>query len=203
MMGLTTYCRFASFLLLLQFNCGCHAKPGNSKQPSASTVATTRTVQEAPAPKGTDEQQFRQFLQQFKVAVRQKNKQTVINLFNFPLQTTPQWTNEDLANMPVNPAEGLVDKSEFVNYYNDIFTADAVRLIPKSREDELSEIERTTSENYYQTVAKVTDQRSKLYELQIQYAQDNGKETSFGFVFGKVKGNYKVISYYRPWPLKG
>ncbi|MDB5087085.1 MAG: hypothetical protein JWR09_1079, partial [Mucilaginibacter sp.] len=82
------------------------------------------------------------------------------------------------------------------------FTKDVMRMIPKSREDDLSEIDSATPEDYYKTVGKVTDKGSTLYELQQQYEQDNGKETSYGFVFGKVKGQYKIISYFCPWPLK-
>ena len=94
-------------------------------------------------------------------------------------------------------------QSEYPQYANVFFSADALRLIPKSKEDDLSEIDKDTPENYYKTIAKVTDKGSKLYELQQQYVQDNGKETSYGFVFGKVRGQYKIISYYCPWPVKG
>jgi hypothetical protein len=123
-------------------------------------------------------------------------------MFYFPLQTLPQWTNDEVKGKLVNTNEGLITEAEFSQYINDIFTKDAIKLIHASGEDDLSEIDKTSTENYYLILKQLTDNGSTLYEFEKQYAEDNGKETSFGFVFGKVKGAYKVISYYRPWPLK-
>lgn len=150
-----------------------------------------------------DEQQFRAFLKEFKAAVQQKNKKQLALMINFPLQTLPQWTSEDLKSTTVKPAEGLITESEYPQYADALFTKDVMRLIPESKEADLSEIDKATPENYYKMVGKVTDKGSTLYELQQQYEQDNGKETSYGFVFGKVKGQYKIISYFCPWPIKG
>ena len=150
-----------------------------------------------------DEQQFRDFLKAFKTAVQQNNNKQLLSMLYFPLQTQPQWTNDDLTASTINPAEGLITQSEYPQYAGVIFSKDAARLIPKSKEDDLSEIDTNTDENYYKTIGKVTDKGSTLYELQQQYQQSNGKETSYGFVFGKVNGQYKVISYYCPWPVKG
>ena len=150
-----------------------------------------------------DEQQFRAFFKEFKAAVQQKNKKQLALMINFPIQTLPQWTSEDLKSTIVKPAEGLITESEYPQYAEALFTKDVMRMIPKSREDDLSEIDSATPEDYYKTVGKVSDKGSTLYELQQQYEQDNGKETSYGFVFGKVKGKYKIISYFCPWPLKG
>ncbi|MGF7073781.1 hypothetical protein [Mucilaginibacter sp. 3215] len=178
---------------------------GNPKAPVADTVKTiaksaSRTVHKSAL---TDEQLFRACLKQFKAAALQKNKKQLAAMFYFPLQTAPQWSNEDLRSTTVNPAEGLVSGAEYPQYEPTILSADALRLIPKSTEDDLSEIDAATDENYYKVIAKVTDKGSKLYELQQQYEQKNGKETSYGFVFGKVNGQYKIISYYSPWPVKG
>jgi hypothetical protein len=150
----------------------------------------------------TDEQQFRSTLVKFKSVVKVKNKAAIAAFFNFPLQTAPQWTNDELKNTTVTPQEGLIGQKEFLTYFDEIFTKDAIKFIPASKEEDLTEIDKNTSENYYKTLQKVTDKGSTLYELQKQYMQDNGEETSFGFVFGKVRGTYKIISYYRPWPLK-
>jgi len=152
--------------------------------------------------KNNDEQQFREFLKKFKVAVKKGDKIQLKTMFYFPLQTLPQWTAEDLKATTVNPAEGLVSITEYPKYEGTIFSKDALRLIPQSREEDLSEIDNATTENYYNTLKKATDKGSILYELQQQYEQKNGKETSYGFVFGKIKGQYKVISYFCPWPLK-
>ncbi|AYL94969.1 hypothetical protein [Mucilaginibacter celer] len=178
---------------------------GNPAAPAADTAKTVaRSAQQKIHKAGiTDEQLFRAFLKQFKAAALQQNKKQLAAMFYFPLQTTPQWSNDDLGAAAINPAEGLVSANEYPQYEPAILNADALRLIPKSTEDDLSEIDGATTENYYKTVGKVTDRGSTLYELQQQYVQKNGKETSYGFVFGKVNGQYKIISYYSPWPVKG
>ena len=149
-----------------------------------------------------DEQQFRQFFIAFKTAIKNNNQSAVKSMLYFPLQTQPQWSNEDMKSVTINPAARLITKEEYPKYQNVIFTKDAIRLIPQATEDNLSEIDNHTDEGYYNTLKKATDNGSTLYELQQQYVQDNGKETSYGFVFGKVQGKYKVISFFSPWPVK-
>ena len=168
-----------------------------SKEYQADQLAKTSS-----STKNNDEQQFQNFLKTFKSAVKRRDKAQLKTMFYFPLQTLPQWTAEDMKATAINPAEGLVSVAEYPKYEGIIFSKDALRLIPQSREDDLSEIDNTTTENYYITLKKATDKGSTLYELQQQYEQKNGKETSYGFVFGRVKGQYKVISYFCPWPLK-
>ncbi|GGH01306.1 hypothetical protein [Mucilaginibacter phyllosphaerae] len=190
--------------LLLPAVYGCNGNTTSANK--ADTAAAAKPANDSASPVAADtvnnEQQFRLFFAKFKAAVKANNKAQLTQMFSFPLQTLPQWTNDELKSAPVDANSGLISQSEFTGYYNDIFTKDAVRLIPASTEDDLSEIDKTTAENYYITLKHVTDKGSILYELEKQYTEDNGKETSFGFVFGKVKGAYKVISYYRPWPLK-
>jgi len=189
-------------LLIIQFGYGCNNKPASTVS-AVKVVKTEKKDSAIVKEKGlTDQEQFRQFLKQFKGAVKDKNKAKLIAMFHFPLQTLPQWTNDELNNSNIKPQDGLISQTEFPAYFDDIFTKDAVKMIPASGENDLSEIDKTTTENYYKTLLRVTDKGSTLYELQKQFTEDNGKETSFGFVFGKVGGNYKVISYYRPWPLK-
>jgi uncharacterized protein YxeA len=184
---------------------GCKGKPAQSQiaDSAATIVQQVDKIAKTSIPaKNNDEQQFRAFLKKFKTAVKEGDKTQLKTMFYFPLQTLPQWTAEDLKATTVNPGEGLVSVAEYPKYEGTIFSKDALRLIPQSREDDLSEIDNTTTENYYNTLKKATDKGSALYELQQQYEQKNGKETSYGFVFGKIKGQYKVISYFCPWPLK-
>ncbi|MBS7566734.1 hypothetical protein KHS38_20180 [Mucilaginibacter sp. Bleaf8] len=189
--------------LLLQPVYGCNNKRGAQNTTSNKPETTSVQTQTQVKPALSDEQQFRQFLKAFKLAVKQKNKAQLLQMFNDPVQTGPQWSNEDLQSSSVDHREDLVSRQELPQYFDDIFTKDAQRLIPGSVEDELSEIDKHTTENYYQLLSQTADKGSTLYELQIQFVQDNGKETSFGFVFGKIKGTYRILSYYSPWPLKG
>jgi hypothetical protein len=195
-----TYFYIIVIMLLLQVVYGCNAQPATGKQSTKQVNKTHTAVKKSSL---SDEQLFRRFLTQFKSAVKVKDQTLLKTMFNFPLQTAPQWSNDEIQNTKISPADGLITQGEFAGYFGDIFTIDAVKMIPKSGEDDLAEIDKSTTENYYKTLQQVTDKGSALFELQKQYTQDNGKETSFGFVFGKVKGSYKVISYYRPWPLKG
>ena len=201
----TTYILLFQLIMLAFTHVGCKgntsvqnkAANGSSDSPQAGKMSRASI----PA-KNNDELQFRAFLKKFKAAVKRGDKIQLKMMLYFPLQTLPQWTAEDLKATTVNPAEGLVSIIEYPKYEATIFSKDALRLIPDSREDDLSEIDNTTTENYYITLKKATDKGSTLYELQQQYEQKNGKETSYGFVFGKIKGQYKVISYFCPWPLK-
>ena len=177
----------------------------NSTNSSASPTATINNIQRsspADKTKKSDEQLFRDFFNKFKVTLRAKKKAQLTLLVHFPLQTAPQWTNDELKNTAFTPKEGLIDVKEFKEYFDDIFSKNTIKLILESSDDDLSEIESSTTEDYYKTLKQVTDKSSVLYELQKQYVQANGKETSFGFVFGKIGGTYKVVSFYRPWPLK-
>jgi hypothetical protein len=193
-------CYFA-LLFLVQTAEGCIDKQQTHTSVEGSTPVVNKTSVVNDKAIG-DEQLFRNCLAKFKSAVKVKNKAAIATFFNFPLQTLPQWTNDELKNSTVTPQDGLIKQTEFSTYFNDIFTQDAIKLIATSKEDDLSEIEKNTPENYYITLQKVTDRGSTLFELQKQYTQNNGQETSFGFVFGKVRGAYKIVSYYRPWPLK-
>jgi len=202
----TKYITLYLLVTILIFITGsCNGNAASNAADSAGLKKEVVVKEQQPASKAAknDEQQFRAFLKEFKAAVQQKNKKQLALMINFPLQTLPQWTSEDLKSTAVKPAEGLITESEYPQYADALFTKDVIRLIPKSKEADLSEIDKATPENYYKMVGKVTDKGSTLYELQQQYEQDNGKETSYGFVFGKVKGQYKIISYFCPWPLKG
>lgn len=200
-MQLKKYTHIIATVLLLLVAFGCESQPAIATSPAAKPAADS-AANTAKQTTLTDEQLFRAFIVKFKNAVKAKDTAQVKALFNFPLQTSPQWSNEDLKNSRIDYKSGLITDKEFATYYQDIFTNDAIKLIPASAEDDLSEIDKTTTEDYYKKLMPVTDKGSTLYELEKQYAQDNGQETSFGFVFGKVKGSYKAISYYRPWPLK-
>jgi len=201
-----TYVLACQLILLTCTITGCKGNTPVQSQitdSAANIKQADKTVKTSTPAKNNDEQQFREFLKKFKAAVKKGDKTQLKTMFYFPLQTLPQWTAEDLKATTVNPAEGLVSVTEYSKYEGTIFSKDALRLIPQSREDDLSEIDNATTENYYNTLKKATDKGSTLYELQQQYEQKNGKETSYGFVFGKIKGQYKVISYFCPWPLKG
>ncbi|PAW92053.1 hypothetical protein CKK33_00505 [Mucilaginibacter sp. MD40] len=195
------YIRLIAAVLLLHCAYGCESQTAGANT-AVQKKASDSLASEKKQPALNDEQLFRAFFNKFKNDVKTHNKQQLRSLFNFPLQTNPQWSNDELKNTRIDYRSGLIGAAEFDKFYDDIFTKDATKLIPESKEDDLSEIDKTTTEDYYKKLMLATDKGSTLYELQQQYTQDNGQETSFGFVFGRIKGQYKVMSYYRPWPLK-
>lgn len=151
----------------------------------------------------TNEQKINTFFEAFRQAVKQNNMAQLENMLYFPLQTTTKWANEDLKNMDVDKNAGKVSRQEFSQYYKDIFTADVQRVLPKAGEEDLSGISENTPEDYYRTLMKETDPHTKMYEVYMQFPEQNtNAETYFAFVFGMVKGEYKVISYHAKWPVK-
>lgn len=161
--------------------------PGSAQQPAVST----------------DEQQFPAFYAAFRQAVEQNEEKQLENMLHFPLQTALKWADEDLKNMEVDKNAGKVSRQEFRRYYKDIFTADVKRVLPKASDDALSEISESAADDYYRSLRQETDPGSKMYEVYLQFPEQNTQaETYFAFVFGKVKGEYKVISYHAKWPVK-
>lgn len=154
-------------------------------------------------PADIDEKQFHTFFETFRQAVKQNNKAQLENMLYFPLQTATKWTDEDLKNMDVDKNAGKVSRQEFSQYYKDIFTADVQRVLPKAGEEDLSGISENSPEDYYHTLQKETDPHTKMYEVYMQFPEPNTNAgTYFAFVFGMVKGEYKVISYHAKWPVK-
>lgn len=159
--------------------------------------------QTAPHPLLANEPAFRHTLVQLETAVRNRDSAAIRGLLHFPLLTAPQWTNEDLKTQKIDPKEGWIDAAEFPRYYPDIFHADVNRLLPGTKEANLSVIARDTREDYYRRLMKLSDPGAPLYEVYFQYPEGrSGGDSYFGFVFGRVSGQYKVISYYGKWPVK-
>ncbi|MBO9153821.1 hypothetical protein ACFOTA_16495 [Chitinophaga sp. GCM10012297] len=179
--------------------------PGSATSSTSSVTPATQSVSPVKLPStDPDEQQFRSFFTAFQKAVQQNNPGQLVNLLYFPLQTAQQWTNQDLKDMNIDRESGKVSRQEFNSYRENIFNRDVLRLLPKARENQLSEIDASSPEDYYKALRKCTDKASKMYEVYMQYPETNGNaENYFAFVFGRVKGRYKVIGYYAKWPVKG
>ncbi len=172
--------------------------PAAGRQLAAAALAVKQSSADP------EEQAFRRFFAVFQKAVQQDKPGQLEALLYFPLQTAQQWTNEDLKNMDVDKESGKVSRGEFNSYRKNIFTPDVIRLLPKAKEEELSEIDAQSPEDYYRVLRKCTDKATKMYEVYMQYPEKNGTaESYFAFVFGRVDGQYKVIGYYAKWPAKG
>ncbi|TCD01388.1 hypothetical protein [Pedobacter psychroterrae] len=153
--------------------------------------------QNADAQNNTDRAAFSLAMKDLQSAIRAKNFVKAGVYFHYPFFTA----KEDQANgkeLPVDP----IDKKEFDNYKNDIFHKDVCRILPKLGLEAVSEVTEH-KDSYYTVLREHTDPNTRLYELYAQYAGESGaSESYFGFVFGKIKGRYKILAYYGKWPLR-
>jgi hypothetical protein len=119
-------------------------------------------------------------------------------MMHFPFYTC-RFQNDDGYTLPCDP----VTMAEFKEYATLIYNDDVLRLLPLCRDEDIIDVT-GKNELYYKELQKATDINSKLYEFYIQYPETSTQaESYFGFVFGRVKGKYRVIAYYSKWAVKG
>ena len=192
--------RILNILIVLPFLICCTTKNGQSqaKENYARDEPVKLSVSKKNHKNLNDEQEFRKLFENLKGNIKNKNLNKVVSLLNFPFYTS----HKEVANgvgIPIDP----IGAAEFNNYKTTIFNADVLRILPKCKEDNLSEIDNKTDEIYYQSLRKLTDSGSKMYEVYMQYPEANTQaESYFSFVFGKVNGKFKVLSTYGKWPVK-
>jgi len=146
----------------------------------------------------TDEQEFRKTLEDIKETLKQKNLKKIGSLLNYPFYTSHKEVPNGIG-IPADP----ISLKEFDSYKSAIFSADVMRILPLCKEDNLSEIDEKTDEVYYRSLKKLTDTGSKMYEVYMQYPESNTQaESYFSFIFGKVNGQFKMLSTYAKWPVK-
>ncbi|MCZ4223978.1 hypothetical protein [Pedobacter rhodius] len=174
---------------------GCKQHTPKSKEQSIQPE-TKKIEANTPA---DDEKDFRAVFKSFQKEVAAKNSKLIQKLMHFPFYTSQQ----QLQNGEVGSLADPVTATEFDQYSKAIYHTEVVKLLPKSTEENLSEIDDKTTEPYYQSIKKITEPKSKLYEVYIQYPESNTQaESYFAFVFGKINGKYKAVAYYAKWPVK-
>lgn len=202
-------------LLLLLAACGQPGTPQTTKDTTALEKADStasrlvRQVAVDTLPKDTaagkaDEKLFDTFFARFQQAVRRNDEAALKGMLQFPFQTAPQWTSEDYKDQAVDKVSARVDSNEFHQYYNAIFFEDVKRLLPRMKSEDVTELEDVANNDYYHTMQRLTDKGSPMYEAYAQFAlpRDPQRELFFGFVFGKVNGVYKALSWYSRFPAK-
>lgn len=183
-----------ALLLTLSFSLmGC--RPGKSVDkhvaPGTATNVTNR-------PAINDEQEFRSLFKKFKIALAAKNIDAASEMLRFPF-----FTSYNQQENGMGAASDPISYMEFADYSKAIFNDDVLSLLPKCKEDNLSEIDGNTNEHYYKSLKKITDPGSKMYEAYLQYPEAHSNaESFFGFVFGRVNGKFKAIAVYAKWPVK-
>lgn len=186
-------------LVLSLFIC-CTPQSGNGQKVSAiKTIEVKKTVPVKITPNRLDdEKEFRKLLKVLSDNLKKKDVNGLATLMNFPFYTSHSELNKGMG-----AASDPISRTEFKNYKTLIFNNDVLRLLPQCKEDNLSEIDEKTDEIYYQTLKKLTDPGSKMYEAYMQYPETNTQaESFFGFVFGRVNGKFKTIATYAKWPVK-
>lgn len=114
----------------------------------------------------------------------------------------PFYTSHADAGENMGVATDPVTAAEFPTYKSAIFNADVIRILPLYKEDDLSEIDGTTTEPYYRSLRKLTDSDSKMYEVYMQFQESGTQaESYFGFVFGRVNGRFGMLGSYFKWPV--
>lgn len=147
---------------------------------------------------------FDKFFTKFVRAVRRNNEQELATLIHFPLQTASVRTLTGLEYERVDTTEDLIQREEFHKYYPNIFYPELRKQFRTVNSDDLSELEGVDGEGYYRILHRITNKGTPMFELYAQWTYTNtGLAGSyFGFVFGKVNNEYKMLSYYGKFPAK-
>jgi hypothetical protein len=191
--------RIFAYITLWLLLCSCRPKPGVAQNGLAVPSDAVFSVS-APPQSGKDEERFLKFFAGFRDAVKQMDTAKLVKMIHFPLQTGIRWEDND---RPADITEGRLRWDEFPAYYTQLFNKDVVRIVSKSGDRDIESITDTPGD-YYRTVKEGTDKGAMVYELYRQFSlAGSAGESYFGFVFGRVKGQYKVIAYYGKWPVKG
>jgi hypothetical protein len=213
----------AAGMLILGIACGQHADKtqdtakdsgavvndsGHLVKDSASSLKDSVATpgKNAVADSAADRVLFAAFFEKFKKAAQQNKEAELGDLLYFPFQTV-QWTNDDLQDGTVDKAGGHIKRDEFHKCYPYIFYKEVRQYFGKADLDDLTEYTDLGGQDYYLTLQRLTDKGSPMFEAYVQRDPDvkPGKTTPgnyFGFVFGKVNGAYKAISYYGKWDVK-
>ena len=186
------------FLSLLLTQCQNYKNPSRS----ISTKRHNGENKEKLQVEDTDSIKFIVFLKNLKIAIKKGKSTEVKHLINFPIQTAPLWTNDDLEDFADDKNYGLIKEKDFGKYYKQVFTTGVIKNLNISNVDDISKIDPNSNEDYFKRLKLITDKNSSMFNLYLQYAQGNNNETSFGFVFGKIGGQYRVLSFYTPWRIK-
>lgn len=187
-------------LMLLPFLICCISENGSGQQKIDKNFGqqAIKASSKHPSTGLSDEQEFRRTLDKLKENLKSKNLKNLALLLNYPFYTSHQEVSNGMGK-PDDP----INQAEFNNYKSEIFNADVIKILPQCKEDNLSEIDDKTDEVYYQSLKKLTDSGSKMYEVYMQYPESNTQaESYFSFIFGKVNGKFKMLSTYAKWPVK-
>lgn len=148
------------------------------------------------------DKEFKSFYKGFQRNIEAGQIDAIRNVLQFPLQTI-YWVDEMNSLSEEEKLDGLLDTGDFDQYQSLIFNEDVRRIIPQRSVEQVQQIDVESSGDYYKRLAGSIDAGSTLLELYCQYGEyDTVGDHYFAFVFGKVNGEYRVLSYYTDTRIK-
>lgn len=208
--------RFDLFLilLLLCFSMACNRGGGSidvvqhqdTIAPNPGTQAQNlNTIAQQPDT-AAQLKEVKTFLIKLKTAIATNDKPALLNRIHFPMQTQLMWRNDEQSAQEIDPKNGLITKEEFLKYNGkELFDKEQQRVLGYELGDDVSAINLQTDQasNYYKSLISETDPGTTLFNYYLQWERPDGRgDYWFGLVIGKIKGEFKVLSYYSKWPLK-
>lgn len=158
----------------------------------------------AAADSEADRKLFQVFFEKFLTSVKRNDASQLQQMMYFPLQTAMIWTNDDLGYGGVDTLGERVWENEFKRCYPNIFYRELRSRLVHYKEDDLSELTDLSGADYYLRLQKLADKGAPIFEIyrQWRFSDSTLAGSYFGFVFGKVGGDYKVLSYYGKFPAR-
>ncbi|AOM78091.1 hypothetical protein [Pedobacter steynii] len=185
------------FFMIFVFFClwtACN-RPGNKEHSKTEQTDTAAQLKEV-----------KSLLVRFKTAIIKNDKPKLLNMIHFPMQTQMMWMNDELNAKEPDRKNGLINKEELLKYCGkELFDKEQQRVLAYELGDDVSVINLQTDQasNYYKSLASQTDPGTLLFNYYLQWERPDGKgDYWFGLVVGKVKGEFKLLSYYSKWPVK-
>ncbi|WP_316804959.1 hypothetical protein [Pedobacter nototheniae] len=152
-----------------------------------------------------DDYNYALFYLKFMAAARSKDEAKITAMVHFPFQTTKEKLKYDRESRTykVIGAEnwngGLLSKKQFNVAYHKIFTNEILENIPETRQkDVMGSFPGNVkiNDDYYGQLRAFTDAGSNMYAVSIELPVKKRKYTNVRFIFGRVNGEYKVLSYF-------
>lgn len=148
------------------------------------------------------DRQGRDFFEAFQDAVDVLDFERLQDFMHFPFQTR-YWIDDLDSLSDAEKVHGFVAVDEYDQYASEIFNGYVQDVVVGAGIHNLQEIDVEASGSYYKELAKAVDSGARMYELFRQFEDpDSGEENHVAFVFGKVNGQYKILSYHDKWPIK-
>jgi hypothetical protein len=143
-----------------------------------------------------------EFFSQFRNSVYELDIDALGQMMHFPFQTG-YWIDGIDSLTAEEKSFSAIQQEEYPDYAEDIYNGFVQEGVEQASAGDLREIDLTASGSYYQYLSKLVDPGTSLWELYRRFDDpETGDPEFFGFVFGKIKGEFKVLAYHDPWPVR-